>query len=157
MEFQLKKVFLDRHVLTAGAEYRDDFIQRRRNFDASPPSADFVNTRSDTYNYGIYLQGDAAVLTNLHVNAGFRYDQYGHTEPTVNPRFAVIYQPTETATLKFIRGHAFRAPNFFERIFNGNLEPERITTHELVYEQGIGRNLRSSVSGFYNDIEHLIN
>src|ERR1051326_1349946 len=129
-EFQLKKVFLDRHVLIAGAEYRDDFIQQRRNFDVSPPSADFVNTRTDTYNYGIYLQGDAAVLTNLHVNTGFRYDQYGHTEPTVNPRFAVIYQPTVNATLKFIRGHAFRAPNFFERIFNGDLEPERITTHE---------------------------
>src|SRR6266480_2875417 len=60
-------------------------------------------------------------------------------------------------TLKFIRGHAFRAPNYFERVFNANLVPEKITSHELVYEQGIGRNLRSSVSGFYNDIEHLIN
>ena len=156
VDFQVKKVLFERHVLIAGAEYRDDFIQIRRNFDVSPPSADFVNAPSDTYNYGVYLQGDAAVLTNLHVNAGFRYDQYGHTDPTVNPRSALIYSPWEKTTFKFIRGHAFRAPNYYERIFNASLIPERITTHDLVYEQGIGKHLRSSVSGFYNEIEHLI-
>lgn len=156
LDFQVKRKFFDRHVLVAGAEYRDDFIQQRRNFDVSPPSADFVNAPRDTYNYGVYLQGDAAVLTNLHVNAGFRYDQYGMTEPAVNPRLAVIYSPWDNTTFKFIRGHAFRAPNYFERIFNGNLIPEKITSHELVYEQGLGNNLRSSVSGFYNQIDHLI-
>jgi iron complex outermembrane receptor protein len=103
------------------------------------------------------LQGDAAVLTNLHVNAGFRYDVYGHTDPAVNPRLAVIYDPWDKATFKAIRGHAFRAPNFFERNFNNDLIPEKIVSHELVYEQGIGNNLRSSVSGFYNQIDHLIN
>src|SRR5207245_5497159 len=77
--------------------------------------------------------------------------------PTVNPRLALIYNPWPTAALKAIRGHAFRAPNFFEQIFNGNLAPEKITSHELVYEQGIGRNLYSSVSGFYNQSKDLIN
>src|SRR5205085_7034907 len=33
---------------------------------------------------------------------------------------------------------------------------ERITTYEFVYEQGIGRHLRSSVAGFYNQIDDLI-
>ncbi len=155
-ELQLKKVFLDRHVFVAGAEYRDDFTQRLRIFDVSPPLT-YRNTLTDTYNYGIYLQGDAAVRTNLHVNAGFRYDLYGHTEPTVNPRLAIIYTPVGTTTFKLIRGHAFRAPNFYERFYNGSLIPERITSHELVYEQGIGNNLLSSVSGFYNQIDHLIN
>jgi len=153
LELQAKKVFLERHVLIAGAEYRDDFIQSLR---FSPPSAGVPNEGS-TYNYGVFLQGDAAVLTNLHVNAGFRYDVYGHTEPAVNPRLALIYDPWDKATLKAIRGHAFRAPNFFERLFTPDLIPEKILSHELVYEQGIGNNLRSSVSGFYNEIEHLIN
>jgi len=153
LELQAKKVFLERHVLIAGAEYRDDYVQSLR---FSPASSGISKQRS-TYNYGVFLQGDAAVLTNLHVNAGFRYDLYGHTEPAVNPRLAVIYDPWEKATFKVIRGHAFRAPNFFERIFNADLIPEKIVSHELVYEQGIGNNLRSSVSGFYNEIEHLIN
>ena len=156
-ELQVKKVLLDRHVLVAGAEYRDDFDQSRRNFDVSPPSGDHVDVSRDSYNYGLYLQGDAAVRTNLHVNTGLRYDKYARTSPTVNPRLAVIYSPWENTTFKFVRGHAFRAPNFFERIFNSSLVPERITTHELVYEQGIGNHLRSSVSGFYNEIKHLIN
>ncbi len=156
-DVQFKKVLFDRHVLLAGAEYREDFTQRLNIFDVSPP-VNYRNTVTDTYNYGIFLQGDAAVLTNLHLNAGFRYDLYARTEPTVNPRLALIYNSLDKkTTLKFIRGHAFRAPNFYERFYNGSLIPERITTHELVYEQGIGNNLRSSVSGFHNQIDHLIN
>ena len=156
LDVQAKKVFLERHVLLAGAEYRSDFVQTRHNFDVSPPTTGIENS-GDTYNYGVYLEGDATVTTNLHVNTGFRYDQYGHTEPTVNPRLALIYNPWEKAALKAIRGHAFRAANYFERIFNPSLLPEKITSHELVYEQGIGNNLRSSASGFYNQIDHLIN
>jgi iron complex outermembrane receptor protein len=36
------------------------------------------------------------------------------------------------------------------------LKPEEITSYELVYEQDIGRHLRSSVSGFYNQMNDLI-
>src|SRR5439155_1930115 len=57
LELQLKKVFLERHVLIAGAEYRDDFIQRVRFFDVSPPAAGPPPRVSDTYNYGVYFQG----------------------------------------------------------------------------------------------------
>jgi iron complex outermembrane receptor protein len=34
--------------------------------------------------------------------------------------------------------------------------PETISTYALVYEQGIGKHLRSSVAGFYNQIDDLI-
>src|SRR5882762_7818506 len=59
-------------------------------------------------------------------------------------------------------GTAFRAPNFFELRRNPAPNapppptPETITTYELVYEQGIGDHLRSSVAGFYNQIDDLI-
>ncbi len=155
-ELQLKKVLFERHVLLAGAEYRDDFTQRLHIFDVSPPT-EYTNALSSTYNFGVYFQGDAAVLTNLHLNAGVRLDRYSHTDLAVNPRFAIIYNPWDKAWFKLIRGQAFRAPNYFERFYNPNLVPERITSHELVYEQGIGQSLRSSVSGFYNEIEHLVN
>jgi iron complex outermembrane receptor protein len=156
MELQLKKVLFDRLVVIGGTEYREDFVQRSVFFDVSPPAPGTPRV-SSTYNWGAYLQADAAVLTNVHVNAGFRYDQYGHVEPTVNPRLALIYNPWANTTLKAIGGQAFRAPNFFERAFNGNLVPERITTGELDWEQGLGKNLSSSVSGYYNQIDHLIN
>ena len=37
-----------------------------------------------------------------------------------------------------------------------DLKPEKISTYEGVYEQGIGNHLRSSISGFYNVIDDLI-
>src|SRR5204862_4225056 len=61
-------------------------------------------------------------------------------------------------TLKFIYGTAFRDPNFLELSdprFQ-DIGPEKITSYELVYEQGIGRHLRSSLSGFYNEMDDLI-
>src|SRR6185295_6699495 len=62
------------------------------------------------------------------------------------------------STLKFIYGTAFRDPNFLELSdprFQ-NIEAEKISTYELVWEQGIGRNLRSSVSAFLNEMDDLI-
>jgi len=156
MELRLKKTLFERIVVIGGAEYRDDFEQRSVFFDVSPPGSGTPRT-GDTYNWGTYLQADTAILTNLHLNTGFRYDQYGHTESTVNPRFALIYDPWEKTTLKGIWGQAFRAPNFFERGVNPDLIPELITTGEVDWEQGIGRHVRSSVSAFYNQIDHLIN
>jgi iron complex outermembrane receptor protein len=37
-----------------------------------------------------------------------------------------------------------------------DIKPEKITSYELVYEQEMGRHLRSSLSGFYNQMDHLI-
>jgi len=89
-----------------------------------------------------------------------RYDQYGDFDSTVNPRLALIYNPIGQAVLKAIYGTAFRAPNFFEVTYSDRstptLKPETIATYELVYEQGIGNHLRSSVAGFYNQIDDLI-
>jgi iron complex outermembrane receptor protein len=148
-ELQLNKRLWERHIVTVGAEYRDDFRQET----ASPP------IQRDRQSHGVYAQGDFAVLTNLHLNAGMRYDQYGDFDPSFNPRVAVIYNPAEGSTLKALYGTAFRAPNYVELTsagFGDNIRPEKITAYELVYEQEIGRHLRSSLSGFYNQMEDLI-
>ena len=158
-ELQFTKVLLERHTFTLGAEYRDDFRQDRRNFDLEPPSGILGGTNRTTDNYGVYFQGDIGILTNLHFIGGVRYDKYGSQDPTVNPRLALIYSPVEKTVFKAIYGTAFRAPNFFERILQNpstELDPETVTSYELVYEQGIGEHLRSSVSLFYNQIDDLI-
>jgi len=88
-----------------------------------------------------------------------RYDQYGDFAPAIDPRVALIYNPWEKSTFKAIYGTAFRAPSFYEftQAAPGQvLKPEEITSYELVYEQDIGRHLRSSVSGFYNQMNDLI-
>jgi len=99
-----------------------------------------------------------ATYHSLNLNAGVRYDQYGDFDSTVNPRVALIYHPYSKATIKAIYGTAFRAPNFLERILAQDvvLKPETITTYELVYEQEIARQFRSSVAVYYNQIDDLI-
>jgi outer membrane receptor for ferrienterochelin and colicins len=150
-EVQLNKRVWERHLITLGAEYRDDFLQEKQVSGQDP-------IQSDRQSYGVYLQGEFAVLTNLHVNGGARYDQYGSFDPAFSPRLALIYNPFEKSTLKAIYGTAFRAPNFMELSAARfqDLQPEEITSYELVYEQELGRNLRSSVSAFYNQMDDLI-
>ena len=152
-EVQLNKTLWDRLVLTLGGEYRDDFLQQDESSSAPTVEARRIS-------YGAYLQGDFAVLTNLHLNAGERFDQYGDFASAFDPRVALIYNPAKTSTIKAIYGTAFRAPDFYEQYLSGakiqNLSPEEISSYELDYGQEIGAHLRSSLSGFYNDMRHLI-
>jgi len=156
-EVELTKKLWERHVITVGAEYRNDFNQHRRLFQEDTGEV-FANVNRTRQSYGFYVQGDFTVVTNLHLNAGVRYDQYGDFNPDVDPRLALIYNPFSKSTIKAIYGTAFRAPNFLELsdpIFP-NIGPEKITTYELVYEQEIGKNLKTSLSGFYNQMDNLI-
>jgi outer membrane receptor for ferrienterochelin and colicins len=156
-ELQFNKRIFDRHIITLGAEYRDDFRQER--VISGPAPTPTTRVIEDRQSHGVYLQGDFAIVTNLHLNAGARYDQYDDFDPAFNPRVAAIYNPAEKSTLKFIYGTAFRAPNFLEMALAGagqDLDPEKITTYSVVYEQGIGQHLRTSVSPFYNQMDGLI-
>src|SRR5664280_537543 len=67
-EVQFNKRLWERHVITLGAEYRDDFRQERQISGQTP-------VEQTRLSYGVYLQGDFMLLTNLHLNAGVRYDQ----------------------------------------------------------------------------------
>ncbi len=156
-ELQLKKQLWDKDTFTLGAEYRDDFHQEDLTVDTATGKtlSDVLKTRQS---YGVYAEGDVELLKQLHLNAGGRYDQYGDFQPAYDPRAALIYDPFGKTTFKAIYGTAFRAPNFLELSdprFQ-NISPENITSYELVYEQGIGHNLRSTVSGFYNQMDDLI-
>lgn len=156
-ELQLTRRFWDRLTLMLGGGYQDDFEQKQKYYDVAGGTV-FRDVSRDRQNHGVYLQGDWSVCTNLVLSVGGRYDQYGDFDPSYNPRLALIYNPVDATVLKALYGTAFRAPNFFELSDprNQNLSPEKITTYELVYEQGIGNHLRSSVVGFYNEIDDLI-
>jgi iron complex outermembrane receptor protein len=156
-DVQVNGKIFDRHILTIGADYQDDFRLDRRVFEPSTGQV-FTDVQSSRRNYGVFGQGDFTILTNLHLSAGIRYDQYGHFDPSFSPRAAVIYSPFEQSTFKFIYGTAFRDPNFLELSdprFQ-DIKPEKITSYNLVYEQGIIENLRASVSGYYNRMDDLI-
>jgi iron complex outermembrane receptor protein len=156
-EIQLNRTFRDRFTLTLGAEYRDDFTQTLKLVRPST-GATTTDIRRTTSNHGVYLQGDYEVVTNLHLNAGARYDQYGTVDPTFNPRLALIYNPWKGSAFKAIYGSAFRAPDFFELALAGtpNIRPETIKSYELIYEQELTEQIRSTASVFYNEMKDLI-
>ncbi len=157
-ELQLSRRLWERLVLTGGAEYRDDFRQDRRIVDEDSGQV-FADVHQDRQIFGVFGEGDLAVRTNLHLNAGVRYDQSGNFGSAVNPRVGLIYSPFESSTFKAIYGTAFRAPNFLELTLSEtpeDLKPEEITSYQLVYEQQFGTHVRASLTGFYNRMEDLI-
>lgn len=156
--------FLERHIFTAGLESRYNFQQNQRNYDEAP----FLNKLDDkrkSNTYALYLQDEFHLFPNLIVNVGLRYDYYDTFGGTTNPRLALIYKPWEKTIFKLLYGDAFRIPNVYELYYadngatskpNPSLVPEKIRTYELVYEQYIGEYLRTSLSGFYYQIDDLI-
>lgn len=163
-EVQLNKKIWDRHIITVGAEYRDDFQQDANTYQLEPSFANFPSVHDQRENIGVFAQGDFLIVTNLHLETGIRYDQSFDEQdkfgPSWSPRAALIYNPLAQSTFKFIYGTAFRDPSFYELSEAATVgvtpQPEDITSYELVYEQGIGQHLRSSISGFYDQMDKLI-
>jgi len=161
-ELEVSKIFFDRHRLMVGGEVRQDVEVIQQNYDVVPRTV-YLNTESSPGNEGVFAEANVAVLTNLTINGGVRYDHYSTFGDTVNPRAAVIYSPVNGTTIKLLYGQAFRAPNEAERDYsspyskvNHALKPETISSYEAVVEQALGRHLRASASAFQNDINDLI-
>lgn len=164
LEVQGTKTLFDRHVLTLGMEFRDNLRQDQANFDIEPRYVYLDDQRSSQI-WSPFVQGDIQVLTNLTMSAGARYDHYDSFGGTANPRLGLIYNPHPKTILKALYGTAFRAPNVFELYYgddgetakgNPQLVPETIDTYELVWEQYIGSKFRTSLSGYFYEIDDLI-
>lgn len=163
-DLELRQTFFEKHTVTAGAQIVDNLDEHQRNYNVSPRMV-FLDDKRQGLDYAFYLQEEYRIITNLIVNAGVRYDDFFTVGSTINPRAAVIYEPVKGTSLKFIYGTAFRAPSPYElyysdggvtQVANPGLKPEKIRTEELVVEQQIGPHLSASASGFYNDINNLI-
>jgi len=160
-ELELSKRVFAKHLVTLGAEYRDNFRQDQRNADQEPFSLYFKDQRNSRL-WALYLQDEFSILDNLILNAGIRYDYYDSFGGTTSPRLALIYNWHKT-TAKLLYGEAFRAPTVYEQYYSGtglkanpHLEPERISTYELIVEQYLGPHLRASLAGYYYTIHGLI-
>ena len=154
-EIQYSRRFFQRQLVTVGGEFRDNFTQNQM----AAPLDDHRTSRG----YGMYLQDEWQILNNLILNAGVRYDWHSTFGGSTNPRLGLIYRPVPATILKFLYGTAFRAPNVYELYYyaagqqaNPFLQPEKMTTYEAVYEQYLGLNLQTSLSGFYYQATNLI-
>lgn len=160
---QLSKLLGGSHLLIGGGGLSYSSINFT-NYDQDPFSP-YLDVQDEAVNWSAFLQDEYTILPGLILNAGLRFDHYEQFGGEANPRLALIYAPTDRATVKLIYGEAFRAPNNYELYYtaaglglksNPDLKPETIRTYELIYEQRLFTNYRLTLSGFYNKISDMI-
>jgi len=114
--------------------------------------------------FSAYAQDNWNIFKTLSLTAGVRLDNYSDVGLTVNPRVALVFNPTEKLNLKLLYGNAFRAPTFVEIYFNGapylagdkDIKPETIKTYEVYLGYRINKWISTSVNYFNNLITNLI-
>jgi outer membrane receptor for ferrienterochelin and colicins len=161
-ELQITKTILARHRVTGGGEYRDNLRQNQGNYTLNPYSL-LLDDRRQSFVGALYLQDEVSIARSITLNAGFRYDYYDKSDASIDPRVALICRPGRLSTFKVIYARAFRVPNVYELYYsvapnlpNPKLDPEKIRSTEVVWEQGLGKRLWFSTSGFHNVMKDLI-
>lgn len=152
------------HLLTVGMEHRWQFTQQQRNFDVASTPSVYLDDNHRSLVQGYYLQDEYHILPNLILNAGVRADIYDSFGTTANPRAALVWKPYDNTVLRLGYGEAFRAPNAYELYYgdgstakaNPNLKPEKLRSVELSWDQFIGNNIQTTVTGFYTRISDLL-
>jgi iron complex outermembrane receptor protein len=149
-----------RDVLTLGVELRRSlFNQQFINIGNSSQ----LDERHPSSTLGVYLQDELTIRPWMLFNAGVRLDRQTAFGSSLTPRTGLVFLPGRGSALKLLYGRAFRAPNSYELHYytmmhdeGFGLEPETITTSEVVWEQNIGQYFRTQMSAFHYHADHLV-
>lgn len=150
-----------RNSVVIGGEARS--AVRANQWDNEPITARLDDKRH-TNTGALYVQDEFSVIPHvLLADVGLRVDHEPVIGLKASPRAALVSHPWKGTAIKALRGAAFRAPNVFERYYysvmrdlHPPLVPERVTTNELVWEQNLGRQLRTTATVYHNDVDNLI-
>jgi iron complex outermembrane receptor protein len=160
--FELSKKLPHGQTLILGSEYRDNFVQDQSAYQ-DQPFMTFLDSRRRSSLWGGHAQDEIPIRSDLTLDLGVSYDHYSTFGSTTNPRAALIYQPLERTTLKFLYGQSFRAPAASELYYsdptqeaNPNLGPETAKTTELVLEQSLPKSFQLVASGYFDPIRGVI-
>jgi len=163
-ELQLTTRALPRNIITSGLQVDYSPHQDQKNYDVNPDAV-FLDVKTQMTHAGIFLQDELTIFSSLLLNAGVRYDKYEDFDGRFSPRIALIFNPLRDSVVKAVYGAAFRTPNAYERFYaspgtqkgNPSLQPETISTYELILEQYLWGFLRLTAVPFYYDVKDLIN
>lgn len=143
-------------TLTAGAEGTLDLRAYQGSIDVEPVPMVFVDINKRDRTLAFFLQDETQLSTHWSLNLGARYDLSAYRKNFVSPRAALIYQPTEKWSYKFLFGRSFRNPSSFQLFYsdgfsaiaNPALRPESANTVEVDVERKLGRHLNLVFAGY---------
>ncbi|TAN46849.1 MAG: TonB-dependent receptor [Methylococcaceae bacterium] len=120
-------------------------------------TAEVFMTHPDRKNLFAYVQDEWKFAKDWQLTLGARYDYFSDFGDTINPRVALIWDPTYDITAKLLYGSAYRAPSFAEMynkknppaVGNTDLQPETMDTTELAFDYRPRDDLRLGWNLFY--------
>lgn len=158
-ELQANWTPVEGHIVTGGAEGALEMVR-----------ADLFGRRSGG-GFALYVQDEIALLTDLRLTLGVRYDWYDRDslEPggRVNPKAGMVWSPAAGTALRASVGSGFRVPSVAEAfvttaagglevIPNPALAPERSTSWEAGASQFLGGLGMLDAAVFQSDFWDLI-
>jgi iron complex outermembrane receptor protein len=111
-----------------------------------------------------WLLGELKLGAGVTLHGGLTFFAHSLFGDRLTPKAAAVWQPTPEDTVKAIWSMGFRPPTFVEAMFtdgiaflaNPDLEPETVSSSELVYEHRFGGIASASASVFWNQYRDLV-
>ena len=165
---------LARHTLVLGLAHENQRSYDIKHLSTQNPgplaeltdvSAEFNWNQPGTRDINAVYATDTWQLTrDLKTVIGARYDHYSDFGGAFNPRLSLVWQMSDTYSLRAGYGKAFRAPDFgdlyAQNLFgaNGNpdIKPEKMQTFELGINANLSKRLFARATWFDSGLKDLI-
>ena len=143
-------------TLTVGAQSEIDLRAYQGSKDIEPVPMVFVNINKRDKTLAFFVQDEKKLSPHWSLNLGARYDLSTYRKNFVSPRAALIYQPSDQWSYKFLFGRSFRNPSAFQLFYNDGfaavanpgLRPESANTVEVDVERKLGKRMNLVAAGY---------
>jgi len=192
-DIQFSLPIFNNQILTFGGSCRQGYADTKEKYLRDWKDEDSTTTlkyesKGKDRTYAFFVQDEIMILNNLTAYVGFRqdwwetYDGYANdvgktgypkeypskSASSFSPKFALVYKPFDTTTLRGSIGKAFRPPTVYElyrtwtassgTTYAGNpqLDPETVVSWDIGVEQKLWKGARVSLTYFENYMKDLI-
>ncbi|MDH3890003.1 MAG: TonB-dependent receptor [candidate division Zixibacteria bacterium] len=122
------------------------------------------NAQNEGQVYNVYAQDEHQLSDKLKLVGGLHFNHYTYTTGKVMPKAAIIFRPNYQSTVKLVASRGFRSPSFYEITFddgflfiaNEDLEPQLITSYELILSHEFPFGFSAQMAGNLSQMTDLI-
>lgn len=174
VEGTISKLLLNNHLITAGAEYRQEFFRGTRvktgkgKFTVVKEGVTAEGSEITLDYWAGYIQDEWQVSDNLIVVPSIRYDDSDKFESDISPKIGVTYKILPNLRVKASYGQGFKTPTprdlyinmrmpgpRYVAVGNPDLKSENSETYEFALEGEKGI-FTGRIAYFFNNVKNLI-